>query len=331
MSLINRKDRIFIAGANGMVGSAISRSLKNSGYHLLLTPSRQELDLLNHQAVELWFKKYKPNIVILAAAKVGGIYANSNYPAEFILQNIKIQTNVIEQSWLSNVRRLLFLGSSCIYPKHSKQPIKEEELLTGKLEETNLSYAIAKISGIKLCDALRKQYGFDAISLMPTNLYGLGDNYNLKESHVLPALIRKFHEAKTSGDNLVTCWGSGNPLREFLNSEDLGSASVFALENWNPFERNAPKDINGNVLTHLNIGTGNDLTIKSLAEKIAEIVGFKGKIKWDMSFPDGTPKKQLDVSRMRLLGWESKISLEEGIKLSYQDFLSSLASKTIRK
>ena len=242
-------------------------------------------------------------MVVLAAAKVGGIQANSSYPADFLLENLKIQTNVIETAWRSGVRRLLFLGSSCIYPKFAEQPIKEEALMTGALEPTNEWYAIAKITGIKLCESLRKQYGFDAISLMPTNLYGPGDNYHLDNSHVLPALMRLFHEAKERGDQRVTCWGTGSPMREFLHVDDLGEACVFALENWSALSSDAPKDDQGKPLAFLNVGTGVDLTIKELAEQIAAVVGFEGTIEWDTSKPDGTPKKQLDVRQMRGLGW----------------------------
>ena len=252
-------------------------------------------------------------MVVLAAAKVGGIYANETFPADFLLENLKIQTNVIEGAWKAGVRRLLFLGSSCIYPKFAKQPIKEEELMTGSLEPTNEWYAIAKITGIKLCESLRQQYGFDAISLLPTNLYGPGDNYHPKNSHVLPALIRRFHEAKESGAESVICWGTGSPMREFLHVDDLGNACVFALENWSALDKDSPKDDQGNPLAFLNVGTGVDLKIKELAEKIAAIVGFEGTIEWDSSKPDGTPKKQLDVSQIQALGWSAQTTLAEGL------------------
>ena len=309
--LINQDDRFFVAGHRGMAGSAICRALQRSGYENLLMASRDELDLLDLQAVQHWFAQNKPTVVVLAAAKVGGIHANDTYPADFLLENLKIQNNVIETAWRSGVKRLLFLGSSCIYPKFAEQPIKEESLLTGALEPTNEWYAIAKIAGIKLCESLRKQYGFDAISLMPTNLYGPGDNYHPENSHVLPALIRRFYEAKESESECVTCWGTGSPMREFLHVDDLGDACVFTLENWKPSQEQ---------IQYLNVGTGIDLTIRELAEIIAEKIGFNGEILWDTSKPDGTPKKQLDVSRIHLLGWSSKTSLPVGIAHAIDDF-----------
>jgi len=304
MSLITSSDRFAIFGARGMAGSAISRALERSSYYQQLKPSRQDLDLLDPLAVQQWFAEEQPTVVVLAAAKVGGIHANVTYPADFLLQNLKIQTNVIETAWRSGVRRLLFLGSSCIYPKFADQPIKEEALLTGALEPTNEWYAIAKIAGIKLCDALRQQHGFDAISLMPTNLYGPGDHYHPMNSHVLPALIRRFHEATKCNAPSVTCWGSGTPKREFLHVDDLGEACVFALKYWKPVE---------NGLTYLNVGTGFDLTIRELAEAVASATGFTGTIKWDTNKPDGTPKKQLDVSAFSKLGWKAKTSLADGL------------------
>jgi len=324
--LIKDSDRFFVAGARGMAGSAICRALQEKGYGdeskggALLTPTRQELNLLDGEAVKRWYAEQKPDVVVLAAAKVGGIYANDIYPADFLLENLKIQTNVIEGAWNAGVRRLLFLGSSCIYPKLAEQPIKEKELLTGELEPTNEWYAIAKITGIKLCESLRKQYGFDAISLMPTNLYGPGDNYHPENSHVLPALIRRFHEAKEAEAKSVVCWGSGSPRREFLHVGDLGDASVFALEKWSALSNDAPIDDQGKPLAFLNVGTGVDLTIKELAEKIAVAVGFKGSIEWDTSKPDGTPKKQLDVSRMAGLGWKASIPLAEGLVSTVASF-----------
>ena len=335
--LIKADDRFFVAGARGMAGSAICRALQEKGYGdetkggALLIPNRQELDLLNQEAVKAWYQANKPDVVVLAAAKVGGIYANDTYPADFLLENLKIQTNVIEGAWKAGVRRLLFLGSSCIYPKFAEQPIKEESLLTGALEPTNEWYAIAKITGIKLCESLRKQYGFDAISLMPTNLYGPGDNYHPENSHVLPALIRRFHEAKEAGAESVTCWGTGSPMREFLHVDDLGKACVFALENWSALDQDAPKEDQGKPLAFLNVGTGVDLTIKELAEQIAAVVGFEGSIEWDTSKPDGTPKKQLEVSRMKGLGWSSRIPLAEGLPAAYGDLLSTQAAKTLRQ
>jgi GDP-L-fucose synthase len=252
---------------------------------------------------------------VLAAAKVGGIHANNTYPADFLLENLKIQTNVIETAWRSGVRRLLFLGSSCIYPKFADQPIKEEELLTGALEPTNEWYAIAKIAGIKLCESLRRQYGFDAISLMPTNLYGPGDNYHPENSHVLPALIRRFHEAGEAKAKSVTCWGTGSPLREFLHVDDLAEACVFALEHWSP----APGE-----LTYLNVGTGVDISIHELADAVATATGYQGAIEWDSSQPDGTPKKQLDVSRLAALGWRAGIPLAEGLESTVALFREKL-------
>ena len=303
--LLSQGDRIFVAGHKGMAGSAICRALEKKGYKNILTCKRKDLDLADINAVTDWFKLNKPDVVIIAAATVGGIQANNNYPVNFLLNNLKIQNNVIETSWKSNVKRLLFLGSSCIYPKFSKQPIKEEELLTGSLEPTNEWYALAKITGIKLCIALKKQYNFDAISLMPTNLYGPGDNYHPTNSHVLPALIRRFDEAVQRGDDAVTCWGTGSPMREFLHVDDLGDACVFVLEKWKP---------SLDEIQFLNVGTGIDLTIKQLAEEVSIATNYSGKIIWDKSKPDGTPKKQLDVTRLQNMGWNSKISLKEGLK-----------------
>tara|TARA_B100000242_G_scaffold120840_1_gene84723 strand:- start:271 stop:1269 length:999 start_codon:yes stop_codon:yes gene_type:complete len=317
---IDENERIFIAGSNGMVGSSIKRALLKNPFNKankilnLLTPSRLELDLLDSNAVKNWFKKEKPNIVIIAAAKVGGIHVNSKYPTEFLLENIKIQSNIIEAALREGVRRLLFLGSSCIYPKYAAQPIKEEELLNGYLEKTNESYAIAKITGIKLCEALRKQYNFDAISLMPTNLYGPNDNYHPLNSHVVPGLIRKFSIAKRDNLSSVTCWGSGLVCRELMHVDDLAGAVIFCLENWFPSEIDAPKDNSGNPLNYLNVGTGKDISIKELAKKIAEIVKFDGEIFWDKNMPDGTPRKVLDISRLKKLGWEAKIDLISGLE-----------------
>ena len=336
-SLLHPNDKIFIAGAHGMAGSAISRALRRAGYGdqaqggTLLTPTRQQLDLLNGQAVNSWIQTKKPDVVVLAAATVGGIEANRSRPADFLLQNLRLQTTVREAAWQAGARRLLFLGSSCIYPKFAEQPIREEALLTGALETTNEWYAIAKIAGIKLAEALRRQHGFDAISLMPTNLYGPGDNYHPTDSHVLPALIRRFHEAKQAGANSVTCWGSGMPLREFLHADDLGEACVFALENWSALDSDAPKDDSGRPLAFLNVGTGIDLTIRELAEQVATAVGYSGTINWDRSKPDGTPKKQLNVSRLEQLGWCARIPLVEGLTLSVKDFEDRLNSDQLRK
>jgi len=313
---INDKDIIFIAG-KGMVGSAIKKAFIKKGYSNILNPSRNDLNLLNFESVYEWFTNIRPDIVVLAAAKVGGIFANSNYPADFILENLKIQNNVIEAAWKNGVRRLLFLGSSCIYPKLAKQPIREEELLSEKLEPTNEWYAIAKIAGIKLCSALRIQYGFDAITLMPTNLYGPGDNYHKSNSHVIPALLRRFYEAKKNNTEFVECWGTGKPRREFLHVDDLGEACVFVLESWDP---DLTKDNYGNALSHLNVGTGLDISIYDLTKLIAKKFNYSGKIIWDNTKPDGTPKKLLDVGRINKLGWKSSINLESGISLVIEDF-----------
>ena len=323
--LIQRQDRIFVAGSRGMAGSAIVRALSAAGYGQILTPPRSELDLLDGAAVSSWFGAQQPSVVVLAAAKVGGIHANATYPADFLLDNLKIQTNVIESAWRSGVRRLLFLGSSCIYPKFAEQPIREEALLTGALEPTNEWYAIAKIAGLKLCEALRRQYGFDAISLMPTNLYGPGDNYHPTNSHVLPALIRRFHEASELPEQglgtQVSCWGTGTPLREFLHVDDLGEACLFALERWSPGPEAIP---------YLNVGTGLDLSIGELAKAVAEATGFRGEIVWDSSQSDGTPKKQLDVSRLSALGWQARIPLATGLQNTVDLFRQQLQQQLVR-
>ncbi len=312
--------KIFVAGAGGMVGGAIYKRLKQEGFCNLLTPKRSEIDLSNSLVVSNWFKEKKPDVVILAAAKVGGILDNANHPADFLLENIKIQNNVIESAWKNNVERFIFLGSSCIYPKFAKQPIKEEYLLQGKLEPTNDSYAIAKIAGIKLCQALNNQYNFDAISLMPTNLYGPGDNYHPENSHVMASLIRKFCDAVKTKSKEVICWGTGSPYREFLYVEDLASAVYFLLENWHPKSIESPRNTSGEPLFHLNVGTGKDISIKELAYQIAKLTGFEGEIVWDRNKPDGTPKKLLDISKIKSLGWEPIINLEEGIKLAINDY-----------
>ena len=320
MKLISPDQRFVVFGARGMAGSAIYRALKKNGFNNILAPLREDLDLEDFYCVRSWFREYKPEVVILAAAKVGGIYANNNFPADFILKNLKIQNNVIESSWKENVSKLLFLGSSCIYPKFAKQPINEEELLKGALEPTNQWYAIAKIAGIKLCQALKKQHNFNAISLMPTNLYGPGDNYHPLNSHVLPSLIRRFYEAKLKGDKIVTCWGTGEPLREFLHVDDLGDACIFALDNLDPFNEILLKDSNNEFLPFLNVGTGEDISIRELAKLISHIIGFEGEILWDKSKPDGTPKKQLNVDRINKLGWSSKISLKQGLEKTIKHF-----------
>ncbi|MCP9927917.1 GDP-L-fucose synthase [Cyanobium sp. CH-040] len=334
--MIRPSDRIVVAGHRGMAGSAICRALRRAGYGdparggELLTATSAELDLRDAVAVEGWFAQHRPDVVVLAAAKVGGIHANAAYPADFLLDNLKIETHVIENAWRHGARRLLFLGSSCIYPKFAAQPIREEALLTGALEPTNEWYAIAKIAGIKLGEALRRQHGFDAISLMPTNLYGPGDNYHPTHSHVLPALIRRFHEAAGRGDARVTCWGSGTPLREFLHVDDLGEACVFALEHWDPDAPDAPRSAGGEPLSFLNVGTGVDLSIRELAEAVAAATGFAGTIAWDTSKPDGTPKKQLDVSRLAALGWRARIPLAEGLAATVADFRARLAAGQLR-
>jgi len=303
---MKKTDKVYIAGHKGMVGSAILRNLQSQGYHNFILKGLSELDLRNQQAAAGFFKEEKPDYVFLAAAKVGGIMANNTYRADFIYENLMIQNNVIHQSYLNGVKKLLFLGSSCIYPKLAPQPLKEDYLLTGLLEPTNEPYAIAKIAGIKMCDAYRSQYGCNFISVMPTNLYGTNDNYDLKNSHVLPAMIRKFHEAKISGAASVTLWGTGSPMREFLHADDMADACVYLMENYNE---------EGLV----NIGTGKDLTIKELAEMIREIVGFAGEIVWDTTQPDGTPRKLLDVSKLHSLGWKEKIPLREGIAKVYKE------------
>ena len=326
-NFINKEQKIFIAGHKGMAGSAIKRSLKNSGYKNLLEVDRSSLDLEDQYAVNQWIKINKPDVVIIAAAKVGGIIANNNLPADFILRNLSIQTNLIKSSFENDVKRLLFLGSSCIYPKFSKQPIKEEYLLTSSLERTNQWYAIAKIAGLKLCQALRQQYGFDAISLMPTNLYGPGDNYHPTQSHVLPSFIRKFTEAVSKNVETIKCWGSGSPKREFLHVDDFGDATVFALENFDPNASDLMLDEDGEIINFLNVGTGIDLTIKELSEKVALYTGYKGEITWDTSKPDGTPQKKLDISRIKKLGWRPKIEIDSGIKSTINIYKSKFTNE----
>ena len=327
--LISPDFKIFIAGHSGMVGSAIKRALIKKGYKNLLCPSRKDLNLLNFSEVDNWFKINNPDVVILAAAKVGGIHANSNYSGDFILENLKIQNNVIENSWKYKVKKFLFLGSSCIYPKLAKQPIKEEYLLTGPLENTNESYAIAKIAGIKLCMALRDQYGFNAICLMPTNLYGQGDNYHPMNSHVLPAMIDKFYKAKINDLKKVICWGTGAPKREFLFVDDLAEASIFILENVSTENKNL-YDLDNNYRGILNVGIGEDIMIKELAKVISSAIDYRGEIIWDTSKPDGTPRKLLDISKLKKIGWVAKTSLEEGIKLTLKSYIQELKTKSIR-
>lgn len=303
--------KIYIAGHRGMVGSAIARNLQAKGYTNIVTRTHQELDLINQAAVDLFFEQEKPDYVFVAAAKVGGIQANNIYRADFIYQNMMIEANIIHAAHKANVNRLLFLGSSCIYPRDCPQPIKEEYLLTGPLEQTNEPYAIAKIAGIKLCESYNRQYGTQYISAMPTNLYGPNDNYDLNNSHVLPALIRKAHEAKERGEATLEVWGSGKPMREFLYVDDLADACTFLME----------KGVNDGLY---NVGTGVDVTIQELAETIMEVIGFHGEIVFDTSKPDGTPRKLLDVSSLAKAGWQAKIDLKAGISLAYSDYLSAI-------
>jgi GDP-L-fucose synthase len=305
---VKKDSKIYIAGHRGMVGSAIHRKLQEKGFTNFVLKTSKELDLRNQQAVSDFFQTEKPEFVFMAAAKVGGIIANNTYRADFLYENLAIQNNVIHSSYENEVTKLMFLGSSCIYPKLAPQPLKEDYLLSGFLEETNEPYAIAKIAGIKLCEAYRTQYGCDYISVMPTNLYGPNDNYDLQNSHVLPAMIRKFHEAKVSKNQEVNLWGTGSPMREFLHADDLAEACVYLMENYSDSE-------------FINVGTGTDITIKELAETVKEIVGFEGNLNWDTTKPDGTPRKLMDVSRLHAQGWKHKIDLKEGIGLAYQDFL----------
>ncbi|MDN3555221.1 GDP-L-fucose synthase [Halomonas maura] len=300
--------RIFVAGGRGMVGSAICRALTVQGFEQVLAPPSAELDLTHQAAVIDWFLANRPDYVFLAAAKVGGIHANDTYPAEFIHDNLAIETNVIHSAWQCGVKKLCFLGSSCIYPKYAPQPMQEEYLLTGSLEPTNEWYAVAKIAGIKLCQAYRRQYGFDAISLMPTNLYGPGDNFHPANSHVVPAMIRRFHEARETGRGEVTLWGTGSPRREFLHVDDLADACVFLMQHYSDEQ-------------FVNVGVGQDLTVLELAQLVARVVGYGGEIRTDPSKPDGTPRKLLDVSRLHAMGWQASIGLNEGMKDAYAWYL----------
>lgn len=310
--------KIFVAGHSGMVGSAICRQLQEKTDVDIITRSRGELDLCDQLAVHEFMQSVKPDEVILAAAKVGGIYANNTYPAEFIYQNLQMQNNVINAAHLNDVQKLLFLGSSCIYPRHAKQPMREDALLTGVLEPTNEPYAIAKIAGIKMCESYNRQYGRDYRSLMPTNLYGPGDNYHPENSHVVPALIRRFHEAKEKNYKEVVVWGSGAPKREFLFVDDMAVASLFL----HSLNQNDLIEHSGSTLSHINVGTGSDVTIKELAEIIKNVVGFTGEIIFDLNKPDGTPRKLMDISLLTNLGWTASVSLKSGLKRSYADFLS---------
>ncbi|HFD32943.1 MAG TPA: GDP-L-fucose synthase [Gammaproteobacteria bacterium] len=304
---MEKEDKIYIAGHRGLVGSAILRNLKNKGFNNFVLKTSKELNLTNQAEVNKFFETEKPDYVFLAAAKVGGIQANDTYPADFIRDNLQIQTNVIDAAYRNNAKKLLFLGSSCIYPKFAPQPMKEEHLLTGELEPTNEWYAIAKIAGIKMCQAYKKQYGFNAISVMPTNLYGPGDNFNLENSHVMPALIRKFYDAKINNLPEVIVWGTGTPRREFLHVDDMADACVFLMNTY---------DGEGFV----NVGVGEDVTIKELAETVKEVVGYEGELKFDTTKPDGTPRKLLDIEKLNDAGWKARINIDAGVKSTYQWF-----------
>lgn len=308
--MMDKGAKIYVAGHRGMVGSAIVRALEAQGYHNLVLRSSKELDLRRQADVEEFFAKEKPDYVFLAAAKVGGIMGNSLHPADFLYENMVLEMNAIHSAWKNGVKKLLFLGSSCIYPRLAPQPMSESCLLTSALEQTNEGYALAKISGLKYCEYLNRQYGTDYISVMPTNLYGKNDNYHPEHSHVLPALIRRFHEAKTEGKKEVVCWGTGKPLREFLYVDDLADACVYLMNTYSGNET-------------VNLGTGKELTIKELTELVAKVVGYEGEIKWDASKPDGTPRKLLDVSKLEKLGWHYQTELEDGIRLTYDDFLKN--------
>jgi GDP-L-fucose synthase len=310
---MDQNSKIYVAGHRGLVGGAILRQLQAAGHEHIVTRTRQELDLTDARAVDAFFQAERPSHVFLAAAKVGGILANKDYPADFIRENLQIQTHVIDSAYRSGVTKLAFLGSSCIYPKLAQQPMQESALLSGKLEPTNDAYAIAKIAGIIMCQAYRRQYGFDAISLMPTNVYGPGDNFDLESSHVLPALIRRFHEAKQANAAQVTVWGSGTPMREFIHCDELAEACVFLMNSYSDEEI-------------VNIGTGIDVTIRELAETVKDAVGFEGRLEWDTSKPDGTPRKLMDVSKLAALGWSSSLALKDGIAQTYAWFNEMQAS-----
>jgi GDP-L-fucose synthase len=306
---MNENSRIYVAGHHGLVGSAIWRELQRQGFKNLIGRRQREVNLLDAGAVQKFFTETSPEFIFVAAAKVGGIHANDSQPAAFLFENLQIQNNLIHTAYQTGTRKLLFLGSSCIYPKFAPQPLKEDYLLTGPLEPTNEWYAVAKIAGIKMCQAYRRQYGCDFISAMPTNLYGPNDSYDLQTSHVLPALIRKFHDAKTGSAASVTCWGTGTPLREFLHADDLALACVFLMQNYSEEQ-------------FINLGSGNEITIRELAELVKHIIGFSGEIVWDKSKPDGTPRKLMDSSRLFALGWKPQVKLEAGIRLAYEDFLA---------
>lgn len=311
--------KIYVAGHRGMVGSAIVRVLNQRGGAEIVTRAHAELDLTNQASVRAFFEEERPDQVYLAAAKVGGIHANDTYPAEFIYQNLMIEANIVHEAWRVNVQRLLFLGSSCIYPKLAPQPMREDALLTGTLEPTNEPYAIAKIAGIKLCESYNRQYGTDFRSVMPTNLYGPGDNYHPENSHVIPALIRRFHEAKQAGAERVLIWGTGTPRREFLFVDDMAEACVHVME----LDRAVYADNTQPMLSHINVGTGADMTIRALAESIGKVVGYRGHIEFDAGKPDGAPRKLMDVGRLHALGWRARVDLEQGLRLAYLDFLAN--------
>ena len=311
--------KIYVAGHRGMVGSAIVRQLEEQGYTNIVVKTRAELDLVNQQAVADFFSQEKPDAVFLAAAKVGGIHANNTFPAEFIYENMMMEANIVHQAYSNGVTKLLFLGSSCIYPKLAQQPMQETALLTGTLEETNEPYAIAKIAGIKLCESYNRQYGVDFRSVMPTNLYGPNDNFHPENSHVIPAMLRRFHEAVLSNTETVVVWGSGKPMREFLYVDDMAAASIYVMSlGSETYQRHTQP-----MLSHINVGTGVDCTIRELAETIAKVTGFKGQLEFDSTKPDGAPRKLMDVSRLKNLGWSANVSLEEGLKHSYQWFLDN--------
>ena len=316
---MNLNDKIYIAGHNGLVGSAIFRLLQKQGFNNILTRSRDELNLTNQKQVNNFFKKEKPDYVILAAAKVGGIHANNTYPADFIYQNLMIETNVINSAYENKVKRLLFLGSTCIYPKNVEQPMNEDALLTNVPEPTNEPYAIAKIAGIKLCESYNRQHGTDFRSVMPTNLYGINDNFHHENSHVIPGLMRRFHDAKINNDHEVKVWGSGNAMREFLYVDDMAEASIFILKlDLKTYQANTQS-----MLSHINVGTGKDITIRELSEIMKDVVGYNGKLSFDITKPDGTPRKLIDVSRLSNMGWKYSTNLREGLKITYEWFLKN--------
>jgi GDP-L-fucose synthase len=315
--MVEKQDKIYLAGHRGMVGSAIYRQLTEAGYQNIVVRTHAELDLTDQAAVRGFMEQERPDQVILAAAKVGGIHANNEYPAEFIYQNLMMEANVVHQAWQVGCKNLLFLGSSCIYPKFAEQPMQESALLTGVLESTNEPYAIAKIAGIKLCESYNRQYGADYRSVMPTNLYGENDNFHLENSHVIPALIRKFHDAKVSNSPTVSVWGSGKAMREFLHVEDMAAACLHVMA----LDKEKYQSCTEPMLSHLNVGTGEDVTVRELAETIQDVVGYQGQISWDITKPDGTPRKLMDISKLKSLGWQPKIALKEGLDRTYRWFV----------